>query len=123
MEIESQESDGFALRLTEEEIGQWNNALNEVCNGFAVANFDATVGISEEAAATFLARVHSLHPKQPQFFSLDELLAVRNALTMVLGELHPAEFCTRMGFTVEEAGQMRNTLDLLTGRLQLHKTA
>lgn len=123
MEIERQDAEGLALRLTEEEIGQWNNALNEVCNGFAVANFHAAMGISEEAATAFLESVHSIHADQPHLFALDELLAVRNALTMVLGELHPAEFHTRMGFTVEEARQMRNTLDLLTGRLHLYKTA
>jgi hypothetical protein len=119
----SQESEMPALRLTEEEIGQWNNALNEVCNGFAVANFHAALGISEETASALLTRLHSLHANQPQIFALDELLAVRNALTMVLGELHPVEFHARMGYTVEEARQMRNTLDLLAGRLQLHKTA
>jgi hypothetical protein len=123
MELERQESEGLTLRLTEEEIGQWNNALNEVCNGFAVANFQAATGISEDAAAALLHRLHSLHTNQPHLFALDELLAVRNAMTMVLGELHPLEFHSRMGITVEEARQMRNTLDLLAGRLQLHKTA
>lgn len=123
MEIQRQESEIPALRLTGDEIDQWNNALNEVCNGFAVANFQAAMGISEKAPAELLAKVHSLHPNQPRRFDLDELLAVRNALTIVLGELRPVEFHTRMGSTVEDARKMRNPLDLLTGRLQLHKTA
>jgi hypothetical protein len=123
MEIERQEPEGLALRLTEKEIVQLNNALNEICHGFAVENFQAAMGISKESAAQLMQRVHALHVNQAAFFALDELLAVRNALTVVLGELHPLEFHPRIGSEVEDAVAMRDALDLLTGRLQLHKTA
>lgn len=123
MEIERQDSDGLILRLSENEIVQWSNALNEVCHGFAVENFHAAMGISDEAAKELLTKVGSLRQSQPLYFSLDELLAVRNALTIVLGELHPFEFHSRMGVEVEESREMRNALDRQTGRLQLHKTA
>jgi uncharacterized protein YukE len=123
MEIERQESESLTLRLTESEIRQWNNALNEVCNGFAVANFHAAMGIPEESAEVLLNKLQSTVANQSEVFELEEILAVRNALTMVLAELDPMEFHSRMGTTVEEAKQMRNALDHLTGKLRLYKTA
>ncbi len=42
---------------------------------------------------------------------------------MVLAELDPLEFHTRMGFTVEESKQMRNALDSLAGQIRVVKTA
>jgi hypothetical protein len=123
METERQESERLTLRLTEGEIAQWINALNEVCNGFAVANFYAALGISEETAAVLLEKLQSIGANQPEVFALDEILGVRNALTMVLAKLDPSEFHPRMGSTVEEAKQMRNALDHLTGKIRLYKTA
>ncbi|HTZ59516.1 MAG TPA: hypothetical protein VMB49_15520 [Acidobacteriaceae bacterium] len=123
MIIETQQSEGITLRLSEGDIGHWNNALNEVCNGFSVANFQAAIGIARESAGALLERTHSLTPEGPEYFGLDEVLAVRNALTAVLAELDPAEFHARMGYTVEESKQMRNTLDELARHMRLVKTA
>jgi hypothetical protein len=123
MEIEAQKSDRLTLRLADDEIDHWNNALNEVCNGFAVANFQAAIGISEQSAKALLEKIRSIAPGQSELFLLDELLAVRNALTMVLVELDPREFHPRMGFTVEESKQMRNTLDSLAGQIRFVNTA
>jgi hypothetical protein len=44
-------------------------------------------------------------------------------LTAVLAELHPHEFHARMGVSVEESQQMRNTLDELTRQMRFVKTA
>jgi hypothetical protein len=44
-------------------------------------------------------------------------------LTGVLAELHPHEFHARMGVSVEESQQMRNTLDELTRQMRFVKTA
>lgn len=123
MDIGSQEPDRLTLRLTRGEICQWNNALNEVCNGFSVANFQAAIGISENAAETLLEKVHSLTPDEPAVFLLEDVLAIRNALTAVLTELDSAEFHTRTGSTVEDARKMRNALDELTGQMRFVKTA
>jgi hypothetical protein len=123
MEIDGQQSDRLTLRLGDDEIDHWNNALSEVCNGFAVANFQAAIGISEQSATALLEKVRSITPGQPEVFLLDEVLAVRNALTMVLAELDPREFHTRMGFTVEESKQLRNALDSLAGQIRVVKTA
>src|ERR1035438_1126017 len=89
MEIGVQQPDRLTLRLSRGELRQWNNALNEVCNGFSVANFQAAIGISQEMAIGLLDRVHSLPPDQPAVFLLEEVLAVRNALTAILAELDP----------------------------------
>jgi len=123
MEIGVQQPDRLTLRLSRDELRQWNNTLNEICNGFAVANFHAAIGISEESAIGLLERVHSLPPDQPAVFLLEDVLAVRNALTAVLTELDPPEFHPRMGFTVEESRQMRNALDSLAVQMRLVKTA
>jgi len=71
----------------------------------------------------YWARIAERRSGQPEVFLLDEVLAVRNALTMVLAELDPLEFHTRMGFTVEESKQMRNALDSLAGQIRVVKTA
>jgi hypothetical protein len=123
MEIEGQAREVVTLRLGENEIVQWNNALNEVCNGFVVENFQAAIGLPRETARHLLDRIQQLIPGVGQDFSLDELLALRNSLTAVLAELHPHEFRARMGVSVEETQEMRNALDLLTGQFRLHMTA
>lgn len=123
MIIEPQQSEGVTLRLTGDEIDHWNNALNEICHGFPLANFQAAIGIPQDRAVILLERIHALVPGQSATFVADEVLAVRNALTAVLAELDAQEFHARMGFTVEESKQMRNRLDAVVGRLRLVKTA
>lgn len=123
MDIGAQQPDRLTLRLTRGEVSQWNNALNEVCNGFSVANFQAAIGISPDAAEGLLGKVHSVIPGEPVVFLLEDVLAIRNALTAVLTELDPAEFHARTGSTVEEAKKMRNALDELTGQMRFVKTA
>lgn len=123
MNIEAQQPGSVTLRLAEAEIDHWTNALNEVCNGFSVANFQAAIGIPRDRAATLLERIHALLPERPEVFRSDEVLAVRNALTAALTELDAGEFHARMGFSVEESRQMRNSLDALAGQMRLVKTA
>jgi hypothetical protein len=124
--VEAQKNEDLILSLDKDEIEQWNNALNEVCNGFTVANFPAAIGVSRDHALTLLARLHNASSHQTQIFSLDDLLAVRNALTTVLAELDSREYSTRMGFDVEESRRTRDALDSLTARYRFdrfHKTA
>jgi hypothetical protein len=123
MEIRAQGGDRLTLRLNKEEIGHWNNALNEVCNGFTVENFPAAIGIPRSSAVALLEKINSAAPTGVEAFSLDELLALRNALTTVLAELDSREYSTRMGFSVEESQEMRNSLDSITSQFRLHKTA
>lgn len=123
MEIQAQNDERVILRLSASEIGQWNNALNEVCNGFVVENFQAAIGIPMKGAVALLERMNSASPESPEGFSLDELLALRNAMTTVLAELDAGEYSTRMGSSVDEGREMRNALDSLSSRFRLHKTA
>uniref|UniRef100_A0A372ITM5 Uncharacterized protein n=2 Tax=Paracidobacterium acidisoli TaxID=2303751 RepID=A0A372ITM5_9BACT len=126
MTVEAQKNESLILRLDEDEIEQWNNALNEVCNGFTVANFPAAIGVSRDHALTLLERLHHASSNQMQTFSLDDLLAVRNALTTVLAELDSGEYPARMGFAVEESRRTRDALDSVAARYRFdrfHKTA
>jgi hypothetical protein len=123
MEIEAQHSRSLLLRLDEEDKGLWANALNEVCNGFAVENFEATIGLRQGDAEQLLRRLAGVAGGGAEEWSIDELLAIRNALTAVLAEVDPREFHPRMGFRVDEAREMRNTLDSLAGQIRFHKTA
>lgn len=123
MEIETSRPDKLTLRLSGSDIRHWNNALNEVCNGFAVANLEAALGISQQHVDDLLRRVHHAEPQQPLELVPEELLALRNALTMTLAELDAREFQTRMGVSVEDAREMRNALDAIAGQMRLFRTA
>jgi len=116
MEIEAQHPGSLLLRLRAEELAHWGNALNEVCHGFAVENFEAAIGLRRAAAEDLLRRVAAAAPDRPEEWSLDELSGVRNALTAVLAELDPREFQPRMGHSVEESREMRNRLDFLASQ-------
>jgi len=109
---------GLALDLDHQEIGHLNNALNEVCNGFAVANFEAAIGLSNEQAMALLHRINRLTPHERLHLTLPELDALRNALTTVLAELEPWEYATRMGFQVDESEALRNRLDALASEVR-----
>ncbi len=116
----------LALAFDREEIRHLSNALNEVCNGFAVANFEAAIGLTTKQAADLLRRVHRSTAHQPVDLALAELDALRNSLTAVLAELEPWEYATRMGFQVTESEDLRNRLDALASELrsrQLRQTA
>jgi len=104
---------GLSLEFSREDLGHLNNALNEVCNGFEVANFEAAIGLPYEQAAALLQRVHGSGSLQKLNLSLPELDALRNALTAVLAELDPWEYATRMGFEVAESEAFRKRLDAL----------
>ena len=125
MQVISQ-SGALTLALDREEVRHLNNALNEVCNGFAVANFEAAIGLNNGQAADLLRRVHHLATHQPIDVTLAELDALRNSLTTVLAELEPWEYPTRMGFEVPESEPLRNRLDALASEArfgQLRQTA
>jgi len=112
-----------ALALSREEAAHANNALNEVCNGFAIANFEATIGLTRAQAAGLLRRVHESFGDSARHEAIDitlpELDGLRHALTAVLAELDAWEYATRMGFEVAESEALRNRLDTLAGEARL----
>jgi hypothetical protein len=111
-------SGSLVLTLDREELRHLNNALNEVCNGFTVANFEAAIGVTRLGATDLLRRVHQLDGQKPIELELTDLDALRNSLTAVLSELEPWEYSTRMGFEVSESEALRNRLDALAGELR-----
>ena len=42
------------LELTRDEVALFNNALNEVCNGFELPKFEEKIGVSENNARILL---------------------------------------------------------------------
>jgi len=111
-------SGSLVLTLDREELRHLNNALNEVCNGFTVANFEAAIGVTKLRATDLLRRVHQLDGQRLMELTLPDLDALRNSLTAVLSELEPWEYSTRMGFEVSESEALRNRLDALASEVR-----
>lgn len=67
MKIEKQPDGTFAVRASEDELVILNNALNEVCNGLPLRDFDSRVGVPLASAERLLETVgaaldrHSAH--------------------------------------------------------------
>lgn len=57
--------DKIIIELTKCELGVIINALNEVCNGIEVWEFDTRMGIAIEDARIFLKSLGSLYKKIP----------------------------------------------------------
>ena len=112
------QNDGAMMELDPQEIGHLNNALNEVCNGFSVANFEAAIGIRQEEARKLLCRIHELHSSEPLNLNLSEIDALRHSLTAVLIGLEPWEYPVRMGFEVVETQKLRARLDALASAIR-----
>ena len=58
MNIE-QDREGFILRATRKELSMINNALNEICHGIHVSDFETRVGATLAEAEALLERVHA----------------------------------------------------------------
>jgi len=52
----------YTIEIDESELELINNALNEVCNGIDIAEFQTRLGQSREAAEGLLQRVNSYLP-------------------------------------------------------------
>jgi len=48
------------LRVTQDELVIFNNALNEVCHGFEVDEFETRIGASRDEAAALLQAIGRL---------------------------------------------------------------
>jgi len=58
--------DKIILELSKVELGVFCNALNEVCNGIEVWEFDSRMGIKIEDARTMLKSLSSVYKKAEQ---------------------------------------------------------
>jgi hypothetical protein len=61
--------DKIILELSADELGVLSNALNEVCNGIEVWEFDTRMGIKIENARIILEALTSIYKKANQTFS------------------------------------------------------
>lgn len=79
------------------------NALNEVLNGFAIQNFEGTIGISR-SELELLFEYFNDHSADAQVqLTRTQASAALNALRATLGELGSEEFHTRTGFDFAES--------------------
>ena len=131
MEILRSDSESVRLSLSRAEMVFVSNILNEVCNGFRVADFVKQIEIDQQDARRLLARIHDAAERapgdsvgqagtkesRPNGTALDfthaELMAVRNALRETLRELGIEEFDTRVGLAFEEGQARLSYLDNL----------
>lgn len=93
-----------------------NNALNEVCNGFRVYDFDKKIGATISYTCQLLEKINRIYNglcKQEdseeylelESITIKDLIVSKNALYQVFNEIDDWEFSTRMGVTREEAMQ------------------
>jgi hypothetical protein len=61
--------DKIVLELSKDELGVLSNALNEVCNGIEVWEFDTRMGIKIENARIILESLTSIYKKANQTLS------------------------------------------------------
>lgn len=54
----------IVLELTNDELGVLSNALNEVCNGIKVLNFEKTIGIDIDAARGLLKSLTLIYKEE-----------------------------------------------------------
>jgi hypothetical protein len=99
------------LPVPREEIGELENALNEVLNGFAVPDFDRRIGSRadvERLMRHFSDAYRASREDQEVLIQLDtaQVQVLRNALNAVLEGLEAGEFETRMGCTQLHAREL-----------------
>jgi hypothetical protein len=51
-------SDSMAIEFSQEELGLINNALNEVCNGIDIPEFQTRLGSPIETVRELLKKIH-----------------------------------------------------------------
>lgn len=64
--------DKIILELSKNELGVLGNALNEVCNGIEVPDFDTKIGVKTENASLILDSLISIYIKTNQIRSIDD---------------------------------------------------
>lgn len=60
MEIVSRERNSVCVRMSLQEVWAVNNALNEVCNGIDVPEFETRMGVSMQQAEALLFNIQQV---------------------------------------------------------------
>jgi len=111
MELMMPSHSKVGLRLSQKEIVFLNNILNEVCHGFRVREFAVQIGMQERDALRLLGTLQVMAKQMTSEegqsaprdttvvldLSRRELVALRNAIGVVIRELGSEEFETRVG--------------------------
>lgn len=89
----------------------FGNALNEVINGFAVPDFERTIGADKEQMSRLLKHLHTLNYSDVLELGVKETRNVRNALRETIRKLGIEEFHTRTGYDFEKGNAVLKKLD------------
>lgn len=61
MNFKGLRNDKITLEISLDELRGFNNALNEVCNGIEVDEFDKNIGMDEESVRGILKSIRSFY--------------------------------------------------------------
>ena len=59
MQVIERKSGEMLVRLTKSDLLILNNALNEVCNGIDIPEFQTRIGVTQSEAAALLTSIHA----------------------------------------------------------------
>jgi hypothetical protein len=117
--------DQFSMTLGLSDTRLFNNVINEVAHGFALPNFEATIGMTRGAALELLTKFQKtaavLEAKAGTeettvTLNVAELIALKNALLETLKELGEEEFSIRTGDDFADAeGRLRSLTKAISG--------
>lgn len=118
MQLKSLKAGRALLRLSLDALGTMGNALNEVCNGIRVADFESKMGGRPEEVEQILDEIIPIYRKADKVrsphvtvsFSSREVRSIIGALKTVCREIDEIEFYTRMGAEISEVEEMIDKL-------------
>ena len=126
MEIQEFHRNFVVLGLTRSDLGTMGNSLNEVCNGFHVADFERKIGVPESEAEHFLHEIGKTYRQWKaesmsygfRSFSRRELRAIIGAFHEVFIEMdYEFELHTRLGAWRWEMDKILSEITLIYQRM------
>jgi hypothetical protein len=110
-------SAGIEAELEPRETLLFSNILNEVCNGFALQDFERAIGAPHHEVCALFDRFRKLRTARNARISVtdQELRILQNALRETLRELGVEEFSTRTGLDFDVGEGALRELQGLTG--------
>jgi len=114
MELKELDAHEVSLIVSHHELGTMGNALNEVCNGIAVEDFETKMGAELSRVHDLLEDIIQIYHQMKQTealyavvsWSRHELRAIIGALEEVCEEIDAIEFATRMSAQRSEVDQI-----------------
>ena len=126
MEIQEFHRDYVVLGLSHHELGVMGNSLNEVCNGFRVADFERKIGVAKSEAEHYLDEIAEDYRRWEassesygfRRFSRRELRAIIGAFHEVFIEMdYEFELHTRLGAWRWEMDKILSEITLIYQRM------